>query len=164
MKAIILIITVLISSTTIANNPITERGMILMLIDNDKISCFINSIWSDAKRIEQEYGVPMSLTIAQACLESGYGSSTLAKNNCNFFGLRRNHKWMNYDSKYECFSHYGRTLTQSCYKNLQPFTLQEWYAALECCGYATSKTYTKKLNQIIFMLNLDLLSYEGKLF
>ena len=157
MKTIIIFL--LLATTTQASPP-SERGKCLMMIQSDRVSIFINSIWNDAKRIEETYNIPMAITIAQCCLESAYGSSNLAKQNCNFFGLKNNHKYNSYSSKSECFDHYGRTMSQKCYKNLQPYTLSDWYSALECCGYAASKSYTSKLNNIIFKLNLDLLNYK----
>jgi flagellum-specific peptidoglycan hydrolase FlgJ len=155
----IIIILILLATTTQATPP-SERAKCLMMIESDRVSIFVNLIWDEAKRVEEIYKIPMALTIAQACLESGYGSSNLAKQQCNFFGLKNNHKYNSYASMRECFSHYGRTMTQKCYKNLKPYTLSDWYDALTCCGYASSKTYTSKLNSIIFKLNLDLLIYK----
>jgi flagellum-specific peptidoglycan hydrolase FlgJ len=44
---------------------------------------------ADAARISQkETGVPASVTIAQAILESNWGSSRLAKENDNYFGIK----------------------------------------------------------------------------
>lgn len=47
---------------------------------------YINSILPEAQRIQQEYGIPLDLTLAIARLESGNGDHVIGKN--NHFGLR----------------------------------------------------------------------------
>ncbi|HIW61073.1 MAG TPA: sporangiospore maturation cell wall hydrolase GsmA [Candidatus Stackebrandtia excrementipullorum] len=49
---------------------------------------FIDSAGSSAKPSQEEYGVPASVTIAQAILESGWGDSGLAKKANNYFGMK----------------------------------------------------------------------------
>lgn len=53
---------------------------------------FINKIAPFAVAGAKKYGFPFpSICIAQAIHESGWGSSTLAINNLNFFGIKLNH-------------------------------------------------------------------------
>jgi flagellum-specific peptidoglycan hydrolase FlgJ len=49
---------------------------------------FINQIAPGAIAAQQRYGVPASVTIAQAIDESGWGGSALAANNHNLFGIK----------------------------------------------------------------------------
>ena len=49
---------------------------------------FINQIAPGALSAQQRYGVPASVTIAQAIDESGWGSSQLAANDYNLFGIK----------------------------------------------------------------------------
>lgn len=49
---------------------------------------FIEMIGPKATKDYQESGVLASITIAQACLESGYGSTELAQNANNLFGMK----------------------------------------------------------------------------
>ena len=50
---------------------------------------FIEAIAKSVKKYASQYGICVySPIIAQACLESGYGTSELAKNANNFFGLK----------------------------------------------------------------------------
>jgi lysozyme len=49
---------------------------------------FINQIAPGALAAQQRYGVPASVTIAQAIDESGWGSSQLAANDYNLFGIK----------------------------------------------------------------------------
>jgi flagellum-specific peptidoglycan hydrolase FlgJ len=51
-------------------------------------SSFINAIARGAVEGQQRYGVPASVTIAQAILESGWGRSTLAAQDHNLFGVK----------------------------------------------------------------------------
>jgi len=141
------------------NRPVatTPLGAVLLSIDNDKVSIFINSVYKDAKRIEKDFGVPVALVIAQAAQETGWGKSKLCQENNNYFGIRRNHEHMRYETKAQSFSDYGGVMTQRCYNVLTPKNLDEWYRALEFCNYAGHKKKEKKLNSIIFKYGLDLL-------
>ena len=49
---------------------------------------FINQIAPGALAAQQRYGVPASVTIAQAIDESGWGTSQLATNDYNLFGIK----------------------------------------------------------------------------
>ena len=49
---------------------------------------FIEMIGPKATKDYQESGVLASITVAQACLESGYGSTELAQNANNLFGMK----------------------------------------------------------------------------
>ena len=51
---------------------------------------FITMIGPKATADYQKHGVLASITIAQACLESGYGTTELAKNANNLFGMKKN--------------------------------------------------------------------------
>ena len=102
------------------NTPVatTPLGAVLLAIDNDKVSIFINSIYKDAKRIEKDYGVPVALVIAQAAQETGFGKSRLCQEDNNYFGIRRNHEYMKYTNKAQSFTDYGGVMSQRCYNVL----------------------------------------------
>ena len=51
---------------------------------------FINLIGPLATEDYRKTGVLASITIAQACLESAYGTSELAINAKNYFGMKKN--------------------------------------------------------------------------
>lgn len=119
-----------------------------------KAALFINRIWEDAEYVQSAFGVPMALCIAQAILESGFGNSRLAIENCNYFGVRRCGEFVSYNCRRESFSDYGAVLNLDCYG--KPKNLAEWFNALECCRYA-EKGYTKNLKRIIEQYKLYLI-------
>ncbi len=133
---------------------VTERGAILMSCKKDHVSLFFNRHWTQAKDIERKYKVPFQLVLAQMALESGWGKSKFARERCNFVGIKFEGSYAYFKSVEDCLDIYGRVVNQSCYKNLQPNTVDEWLEALKCCGYATSKQYQKKLKLIINKYNL----------
>jgi len=131
------------------------RGDVLRAIQSDHVAKFLNSAWSDAEQVSKEYGVPMGLLLAQACLESKYGQSRLAREENNFMGIRYNHKYATFTSRLECFRAYGRVLSQSCYKKLPMTSLNICLYLLEHCVYHQSKTYSKKIRWIYYRFGLD---------
>lgn len=114
-------------------------------------------------------GIPASITLAQAMLESDNGNSTLAKKANNHFGIKCHNKWdggkvyHDDDKRHECFRKY-RTVYES-YKDhsdfivrgsrysslfdLNPTDYKAWARGLQKAGYATSRTYASMLIQII---------------
>jgi flagellum-specific peptidoglycan hydrolase FlgJ len=146
-------LTILLLLSTVANS--TDRGELLMSINNKRVSKFLNHIWPQAKRISEKHGIPMSLILGISSLETKYGQSRRCVEDCNYFAVKRNHKYCVYNSMEESFDDFVRVLQQRCYRNLQPDSLPTWYDALTCCGYMESKTYIRKLNWIIFHFGFD---------
>lgn len=54
---------------------------------------FIEQALPHAIRIQVQYGIPASATISQAIFESGYGSSALAREHHNYFGIKAFSNW-----------------------------------------------------------------------
>ena len=158
MKTLLLFL--LITATATAQKPenmTTQIGRVLVGIDNDKVSIFICKVYKDAKRIERDFGVPVSLTIAQAAIETGWGKSYLCTNQNNYFGIRRNHQHMKYNSKRESFDDYGKVMTQRCYNIQICHNVNCWIAALKVCKYAGIEDYGQKVKSIIKRYKLNLL-------
>lgn len=114
-------------------------------------------------------GIPASITMAQAILESGSGNSWLAKVSNNLFGIKCHGDWYGEhvladdDREDECFRKYPSTRgsfrdhteflkKHSRYDFLFKYPVTDWKnwaAGLQKAGYATSKTYAQKLGDII---------------
>ena len=60
-----------------------------MTLTPEQRKSFIESISSAAKSAYDKYGVPASVTLAQAILESGWGQSSLVKEANNYFGIKK---------------------------------------------------------------------------
>ncbi len=54
---------------------------------------FITRLPSPALESQRKFGVPASITIAQAALESAWGESSLAKAGNNLFGIKADSLW-----------------------------------------------------------------------
>lgn len=114
-------------------------------------------------------GVPASITLAQAIVESNSGESNLAKNYNNHFGIKCKSDWtgakayQDDDAKQECFRAY-ETAEQSFKDHsnflksrpnyadlflLDPVDDTAWAFGLKKAGYATAADYPKKLLKII---------------
>ncbi|MFM7720452.1 MAG: glycoside hydrolase family 73 protein [Sediminibacterium sp.] len=114
-------------------------------------------------------GVPASITLAQAILESNSGESNLAKNHNNHFGIKCKSDWtgakayQDDDAKQECFRAYETAEISfkdhsNFLKNrpnyvdlflLDPVDDTAWAYGLKKAGYATASDYPKKLLKII---------------
>ncbi|MBL1279061.1 MAG: glucosaminidase domain-containing protein [Fluviicola sp.] len=131
--------------------------------------------WS-AVAVEQmhEFGIPASITMAQAILESASGNSDLARKGNNHFGIKC-HGWKGKkmykddDNKDDCFRVY-KSADKSFqdhsdflkkYKryaflfNYQTDDYKSWAKGLKKAGYATNPKYPNLLITIIEDLGLD---------
>lgn len=126
--------------------------------------------------IEQmhRYKIPASITLAQALLESGAGTSFLAKNANNHFGIkvgvgwngpyvvrdddRKGEHFRKYKNVEESYEDHSQFLLKDRYKrlfDLNPLDYKAWARGLKACGYATSPTYADRLINIIETYELD---------
>ena len=116
----------------------------------------------------QEFGIPASITLAQGILESGAGTSDLARIANNHFGIKCHSDWTGNkyykddDNKHDCFRSYSNAaqsfddhskfLQQSRYSSLfllKPTDYKGWAKGLKSCGYATNPQYAERLIKII---------------
>ena len=116
-----------------------------------------------------EFHVPASITMAQACLESGNGNSTLATEANNHFGIKCNSSWKgpsirkDDDSRNECFRKYSTAIESfrdhskfltggMRYQFLFDYKIDDykkWAHGLKRAGYATDPHYPERLIKII---------------
>ena len=139
-----------------------------------KCANYISTYLQTAQEEAELYNIPVSITLAQGLLESNVGDSRLAKNDNNHFGIKCKKKCIgcrcaNYtdDSKYDMFRvfdtpwysfrEHSKLLTGKRYKHLLQLKRSDyrnWANGLQSAGYATDKSYAKKLIGIIEALNL----------
>ncbi len=135
---------------------------------------FIKQYESVAKTEMKKFGIPASIKMAQALIESRAGTSRLAKGNNNHFGIKcfsRNckkghctnatddhHKdfFRKFGSAWESWRSHSNLLMGKRYKGLQKHgkDYKEWAKGLKKAGYATDKTYDRKLINTIEKYNL----------
>ena len=125
--------------------------------------------WKDVAISEQEqHGIPASITLAQGLLESGAGSSRLATEGNNHFGIKCHKDWQGetmlrdddapnecfrvYESAHESFADHSRFLLRKRYESLFLLPVDDykgWAHGLKQCGYATDPNYANRLISII---------------
>ncbi len=127
-----------------------------------------------AIREREQYGIPVSITLAQGLLESNAGESRLSLESNNHFGIKcrskcrgctcRNYSddshydmFRVFDSSWESYREHSILLSSDRYKHLLKYPVSDyksWAHGLKKAGYATDKRYAEKLIQIIEFLNL----------
>lgn len=115
------------------------------------------------------YKIPASITLAQGLLESGAGTSYLAINGNNYFGIKCGNEWKGdtlhkdddqenecfrkYNTEEDCFTDHALFLTSKArYADLFKFDVtnyKEWAEGLQIAGYATSNEYANRLIKLI---------------
>ncbi len=130
---------------------------------------YIEKYAETAVREMKATGIPASITLAQGCLESGNGNSTLATKANNHFGIKCHNNWKGKTIKHdddapgECFRSY-KNADESFrdhsdflrYRDryaflfdLEPTDYKGWAYGLQKAGYATAQTYATSLIRII---------------
>lgn len=110
---------------------------------------YINLLLPEAKRIEEEYGVPLDTTIAIAIQETGWGESEIGQN--NHFGLRcasddcitlNGIQYETCPDEAECFNMFAKSIKKL--SDGDPSDLRVIYRN----GYATSPRWAGKVRRI----------------
>lgn len=120
----------------------------------------------------KRYGIPASVILAQAILESSNGQSQLARNENNHFGIKATQSWISNGGKYglytddkpnekfcsyasvgDSYEHHSQFLKNSTrYKgcfSLSADDYKGWTKGIEKAGYATGGGYAANLQKII---------------
>jgi flagellum-specific peptidoglycan hydrolase FlgJ len=121
-----------------------------------------------------EYKIPASITLAQGIFESGAGTSRLAKEGNNHFGIKCHKEWTgdtikhDDDALQECFRKYvkaeesyndhslfltSRPRYAKLFK-LEILDYKTWASELKVAGYATNPQYADRLISLIERYNL----------
>ena len=130
---------------------------------------YINKYKDVAIRQMHKHKIPASIILAQACLESDNGNSTLARKANNHFGIKCHEGWKGKkyrhddDARRECFRRYDNVIDSftdhsyflisgSRYNSLFDLKITDykaWAHGLKAAGYATNPKYAKLLIDII---------------
>lgn len=131
-------------------------------------------------------GIPASVTLAQAIIESNAGVSSLARTSNNHFGIKCKSYWTGsahyypdddrdasgklipscfrkYDSVVDSYADHSAFLMST--PHYQPLFAYDktdyelWAKGLELCGYASDPDYAEKLIRTIQLYHLDELDY-----
>jgi len=144
---------------------------------NPTYLAYIEAWKETAVQQQADYGIPASITMAQALLESAAGQSELAQNARNHFGIKCTSEWFggvyyyDDDSKGECFRQYRdaaesfkdhslflkRPRYTTCFE-IAVEDYEGWARRLRECGYATDPNYAPKLIKLIEDYRLDTLA------
>lgn len=148
---------------------------------NTAYLAYIDQWKSTVVENQKDYGIPASIIMAQALLESGAGQSELAVNANNHFGIKCTNEWFggvyykDDDRKDDCFRQYGnaaesfkdhalflqRPRYTTCFE-IAIADYEGWAYRLKACGYATDPNYAPKLIKIIEDYRLDTLAAASK--
>ena len=140
-------------------------------------SAFIGMLAGAAQDCQRRTGIPASITLAQAALESSWGARAIGN---NLFGIKADKSWtgptVTFDThehlngkdvampdKFRAYSSWLDSMVdhaQFLLKNpryapcFKETTGAGWATALQACGYATDPDYAKKLIDIMRGRNL----------
>ena len=138
-------------------------------IAGDQSSEYIERFQKIAIGEMEKYGIPASISLAQGLIESRGGTSKLAVNNNNHFGIKcfskrcgkghcsnftdDTHKdfFRKFQNPWESWREHSKILASGRYKKLKKYgsDYRQWAYGLKSVGYATDRTYAEKLIGII---------------
>ncbi len=147
---------------------------------------FLRDVVPAAQSSQAQTGVPASITIAQAIIESGWGKSSLTVQANNYFGIKAHlgdageyvefptaeyvngqrvmveAEFQKYGSATDCFEDHATLLSMA--SRYAPAMAVKSDAAqfagqLQACGYSTSPTYAQSLMMLVN--EFDLTQYDA---
>ncbi|MBO7625401.1 MAG: glucosaminidase domain-containing protein [Bacteroidales bacterium] len=143
-------------------------GMLRAQYTENDIYNYIDRYHGLAMEKMRSCGIPASITLAQGILESAAGTSDLAVNANNHFGIKCHANWTGEtyfktdDALNECFRKYPQPedsyndhsnfLKAKRYESLfslSPTDYAGWAEGLKACGYATNPKYPERLTTLI---------------
>jgi len=159
------------TATTPKNGGSTEilEATTRVKVTTEMVLAYIEKYKSLAKENMLKTGIPASITLGQAILESGAGTGPLSMQANNHFGIKCHKEWTGPSIKYtddeenECFRKYddpsGSFLDHSYFLTSRPRYAElfqfgkddykSWAYGLKAAGYATDPKYPDKLIGLI---------------
>ncbi len=174
LNLVLALVTALCFSTTAKNNLLSIQSSISV---HDYIDTYKTIAMSEMKRT----GIPASIILSQAILESNYGNSSLAKKAHNHFGIKCTDFWdghkvyandetlnecfRKYESPYDSYiDHSNFLLTRSGYSKLfllSPKDYEAWAAGLQEKGYSTNSEYASLIIDLVKRYELNAFDFGG---
>lgn len=130
---------------------------------------------------QRKYGIPSSVILAQMAFESGWGTSKLAKEGNNFFGIKASKSWLekglpyslhnddkpsekfcNFSSAEESMEYHSRLLMGERYQKCHKYDSTDhhnWLKGIKAAGYATNIHYVRCCERIISRYKLFLFDH-----
>ena len=165
-------------SALLAPDNLRKRGVseAVILQKQEKCRAFVKRFAKVAQVESEKYGIPASIKLAQALLESDAGDSRLARSNNNHFGIKcfsrkcakghcsnftdDTHKdfFKKYGSAWLSFRDHSLFLQKKRYRHLKKIPVSDyegWARGLKEAGYATDRYYAEKLITVIEKLKLN---------
>ncbi|HSN47621.1 MAG TPA: glucosaminidase domain-containing protein [Flavobacterium sp.] len=151
-------------------------------VTNQMVLAYIENYKGVAQANMEKYGIPASIILGQAILESGSGTGPLSAQANNHFGIKCHKDWLgqtvkhNDDAVDECFRKYynasesfrdhalfltKRPRYSSLFK-LNKTDYRAWSKGLKAAGYATDPKYPTKLIALIERYQLYKYDIGGK--
>jgi flagellum-specific peptidoglycan hydrolase FlgJ len=138
-------------------------------IADPNVKAYVVRFSKVAKDEMERFGVPASISLAQGLIESRAGTSKLARQNNNHFGIKcfskncgkghcsnhfdDHHKdfFRKFNTPWESWRAHSKMLAEGRYKPLKKYgnDYKQWAHGLQQLGYATDRTYGSKLVDII---------------
>jgi flagellum-specific peptidoglycan hydrolase FlgJ len=151
-------------------------------VTNEMVLAYIENYKGVAQANMEKYGIPASIILGQAILESGSGTGPLSVQANNHFGIKCHKDWLGQTVKYdddaidECFRKYYNASDSfrdhSLFLTSRPrysplFKLNKtdykaWAKGLKTAGYATDTLYPTKLIGLIERYQLYKYDIGGK--
>lgn len=129
---------------------------------------YVRTYSEEARRQMDRHAIPASITLAQGLIETGAGTSTLAREHNNHFGIKCHASWTGKrtyrrdDNPNDCFRSYPNAkasyddhslfLKGKRYQRLYDLRYDDyrgWAKGLQLYGYATNKGYANMLIKVI---------------
>ena len=144
---------------------------------SDYKTAFFERYAAAAMEEQRRYGIPASVTLAQMAVESGYGESSLAKQDNNYFGIKASQDWIksgkpwsyhhddHYNDKFctfgsalESLEYHSKVLMADRYKACRQYAPTDhlhWIEGIKKGGYATDPRYVATIEGVIKKYGLE---------
>ena len=145
-------------------------NLFAMSVTREEVYNYIDKYKNTALIEQHNNGIPASITLAQGLLESAAGTSRLAREGNNHFGVKchRSYKgdsthigttcYRKYRTVHDSYLDHSRFLKGKRYQELFTLSITDyvgWAHGLKRCGYATDPLYAEKLINMIETYGLD---------